>query len=650
LDRVLKRCLEKDPENRWQTARDLKAEVEWIGNAPEPGKTVPANAPSPSRLGWMAAAVLALALIVVGALSWRASPGHVDPSLQPLVRVDLDLLADPPGLQGAGWAILSPDGSRLVYGSKGRLFTRRLDQPEAAELQGTETRYLPFFSPDGKWIAFQAQGKLQKIQVEGGAAIALCDASALIGGSWGEDGNLIANLTGPGGLSRIPSSGGAPTPVTELAKGEATHKFPQILPGGKAVLFTMGTGLGRVDEFTIEVMSLADRRRKTLHRGGTFGRYMAISTGAGYLTYLSQGTLFAVPFDLETLEVHGPPVPVLDRVAFSSQDGSGWFDVSRTGTLVYRSEETRRGNVIEWLDAAGNTQPLLAKSGLYLNPRLSPDGQRLALSLGDLLVNNDIWIYNWQRDTMSRVTFGGTSGDGPISPVWSPDGRFIVFGTQASGMFWVRADGAGKPQPLTQSKDIQIPTSFTPDGKRLVFGDQNPQGGRDLLTLPIENDGTALRPGKPEVFLATPFDENGGSFSPDGRWLAYFSNESGPYEVYVRAFPDKGSKWQISNLGGMHPLWSRNGRELFYRTLDNQIVVVNYAGKEDSFVADKPRVWSEKRIAGVGELMNYDLAPDGKRIAAIMPVEPQGAQPAHSHATLVLNFFDELRRRVPTGK
>jgi serine/threonine-protein kinase len=438
-----------------------------------------------------------------------------------------------------------------VYVSQNRLFTRRLDQPKATELADTARAYAPFFSPDGQWVAFFAQGKLKKISVEGGSAIALCDAAGGngLGGSWGEDGNIIAALENTIPLSRVPSAGGVPTHVSELGQGEVTHRWPQILPGGKAVLFTAHIYTTGFDDATVEVMSLADHRRKTLVRGGTFGRY----SPSGHLVYINKGTLFAVPFDVDTLAVRGTPSPVLDQVAYSPGVGSAQFDFSRSGTLVYQSGGAVGGGLFtaQWLDGAGRTQPLLAKADNYLYPRLSPDGQRLAVSAAD------IWIYEWQRDTMTRLTFSGEA-----APVWSPDGRYIVF-RAPGGMFLTRSDGAGKPQPLTQSKVRQTPYSFTPDGKRLAFHEVSATGFH-LWTVPLESDGTGLRAGKPEPFLQTQFSERSPSFSPDGRWLAYASDESGSYQVYVRAFPDRGGKWQISNGGGLYPVFSRNGRELFF--------------------------------------------------------------------------------------
>jgi serine/threonine-protein kinase len=485
------------------------------------------------------------------------------------------------------------------------------------------------------WVAFVARGKLNKISVEGGTAITLCNVSNPRGGSWGEDGNIIAALSINVGLSRVPTAGGSPTSVTELdrERGEISHRWPQILPGGKAVLFTTRAALGGYDEAEIEVMSLGDHHRKTLVRGGTFGRYLP----SGHLVYLNHGTLFAVPFDLNRLEVRGTPTPVLDQVSYSIATGSAQLDFSQTGTLVYRSGGASGQTIVQWLDAAGKAQALLAKPDAYVRPRLSPDGTRLAVS------TRDIWVYDWQRDTMTRLTFGA---GGSINPLWSPDGRYVLF-EAAGGMFWTRSDGSGKPQPLIQSKNLQYPWSFTPDGKRLAFAELNPQMGFDLWTVPLENDTAGLRAGKPEPFLQTAFNEWDPSYSPDGRWLAYDSDESGSYQVYVRAFPDKGGKWQISSSGGVYPEWSRNGHELFFRTEDSQVMVASYTLKGDSFVADKPRVWSEKRIANVGLFASYDLATDGKRIVAVMPEEPpQGQQ--QSHVVFLENFFDELRRRTAT--
>jgi dipeptidyl aminopeptidase/acylaminoacyl peptidase len=363
------------------------------------------------------------------------------------------------------------------------------------------------------------------------------------------------------------------------------------------------------------------------------------------LVYLTNGTLFAVPFDLDRLEARGTPAPVLGEVAHNSVYGSAEFDFSRTGTLVYRSGGAGSGLLtVQWLDNTGNMQQLLSRPGAYVGPRLSPDGNRLALTSA-----GDIWIYDWRRDTMTALTFGGAHSN----PVWSPDGLYIAF-QAAGGMFWIRSDGAGKPQAITETKNLQFPWSFTADGKQLAFFEANPDSGNDLWTVSLDSDGVGLRAGKPEVFLQTSLDERHPSLSPDGRWLAYSSNESGTFQVYVRAFPASArgaaSKWQVSNGGGVYPVWSHNGRELFFRTMDSQIMAAAYVRKGDSFLAAKPRVWSEKRLANVGFSSNYDVAPDGKRIAALMPAEGAAAQASQNHVIFLMNFSDELQRRVPTGR
>ena len=298
---------------------------------------------------------------------------------------------------------------------------------------------------------------------------------------------------------------------------------------------------------------------------------------------------------------------------------------------------------MQWLDGQGRTQPLLAKPGRYDRLRLSADGQRLALEIA-AGTTRDIWLYQEQRDTMTRLTFDAGRPAG-MSPVWSPDGRYIVFRGQG-GIYWTRSDGAGKPQALTQSGNVQFPSSFTPDGKRVAWYETTTGSSRDLWTMPLEYDGAGLRGGKPEVLLHTSFDNRHPAFAPDGRWLAYSSNESGTFQVYVRAFPDNGGKWQISNAGGIFSVWARNGRELFFESPEHRIMVAAWTAKGDSFTADPPKVWSEKQLAMVALNPNYDVAPDGKRIAALMPAEDAQAQ----HQVIFLeNFLDELRRKVPAG-
>jgi len=646
---LLSRCLRKDRRQRMSDATDVRIEIEDAIAAPKDSVATQAAPTSMSKLLLAVAAATTIIAVVMEWGWWRATR-PIEQALRPLVRLDVDLGPDVSlGSTNGADAILSPDGARLVYVSQGRLFTRRLDQPKATELPGTEGAFAPFFSPDGQWVAFFAPGKLKKISVEGGATIDLCNTGFPEGGSWGDDGNIIAALGDLSALSRVPSGGGTPQLLNTLDEqaGEITQRWPQILPGGKAVLFTSQTILSRFDAANIDVMSLANHSRKTLVRGGTFGRYLP----SGHLIYVNRGTLFALPFDLDRLEIRGTPAPLLENLAYSAF-GFAQFEFSRQlsgpGTFVYRSG-SGSGNglvTVDWLVATGKTQPLLAKPGIYGRPSISPDGERLALEAGDGS-DSDIWVYEWRRDTMTRLTQGG--GGNNINPIWSPDGRYILF-SAPGGIFWTRSDGGGKPQPLTESKNLQVPFSFTADGKRVAFNEFTAASAYDILTVPVESGNSGLRAGKPEAFLQTPFDERQPAWSPDGRWMAYTANDSGSYQVYVRAFPDKGGKWQISNSGGAYPEWSRNGHELFFRSPDNKIMVAAYTVKGDSFVADKPLLWSEKRLANFGLVgaKTYDLAPDGKRIVGLVPAGTGEDQKAQNHVIFLENFFDEVRRRTAT--
>jgi Tol biopolymer transport system component len=637
--RLVRRCLEKDPRKR---LRDLGDAWELLDD----GATA---APRTDRLrwaGWIAAA--AVALIAAGA-TWSGLRSRISES-KPLVRLDVDLGPDVSlDLTGVQNVLLSPDGTRLVYVSRDRLFTRRLDQSEAKEIPDTQGATSPFLSPDGSWVGFYGHGGLRKVSLDGGVAITLCSTSAYFtGASWGDDGNIVASLSPAGPLVRVPSGGGNPQPVTEMdrTRREVSHRLPQVLPGSRAVIFTAHTSTTGYDDANIEVMTLADHHRKTLIRGGTFGRYLP----SGHLIYVSRGTLYAVPFDKDRLEVQGKATPVLDHILYSPMFGSAQIAFSQNGTVIYRAGESEYGMVtVQWLDSTGARKPLLARPGRYLNPRLSPDGRRLVLSAGEGSVRG-LWIYNRQQDTMTALTHS----EGVLRlPIWSPDGRFIVYREQG-GISAMRADGGGEPWRLIKNENDQVPTSFTADGKRLAFYQSQGAGGvagSDVWTVPVENDGSTLRAGTPEPFLQTRFDEYNPSFSPNGRWLAYTSDESGPYQVYVRAFPDNGRRWQVSSSGGLCPIFSKSGSELFFLNQDNQIMLAKYTTKGDEFVPERPAVWSEGRIAMMGvPFWNYDVAPDGKRVIALMAPDSPQQQRAQNHVIFLENFFDELRRIVPPGK
>jgi WD40 repeat protein/predicted Ser/Thr protein kinase len=644
---LLRRCLMKDPKHR---LRDIGDAMPLLEGVPEP---------APARLSWVwigVAGVLAMALCVAAVGWWRATRPAL---LYPLVQLSAEL---PPGsildrFRGVQMA-LSPDGTRIavieLHQPGGyRLATRQLNQSEFAPLPGTEGANMPFFSPDSQWIGFFANGKLKKVAIQGGSPVTLCDAPTLTrGASWVDDDSIIAAFNG--GLSRVPAGGGSPAPVPERTeKDQTVQTWPQVLPGSQAVLFT--SSAKSFDDATVDVLSFKTGQRKTVLRGGFFGRYLATSKWRGHLVYLRQNTLFSAPFDLGRLEVTGAPQPVLDDISNNNMAGSANFDFSQTGTVVYASWRGGFPEVsIFWLDSYGNTQPLHSTPGVYRTPRFSPDGKRLAFCIPGP-GPTDIWVKGLERDTTSRLpSLPGANGN----PVWTPDSKDIVFSSAADpavrGMYWIRADGSGEPQRLTDGKTMQIPSSFSPDGKRLAYQQLSDDGNWEIWTAPVEGDGDwgapGARLGKPERFLRTS-GLGFPAFSPDGRWLAYQSNETGRYEVFVRPFRGPGSKSPISTEGGRFPVWSRNGRELFYLGPDQRIMVAGYTAIGDSLAVGKPQVWSPKSLVVVPVGHPYDLAPDGKRFAVLLypggTAEP-GQKPIDS-ITVLLNFFDELRRRVPAG-
>jgi Tol biopolymer transport system component len=555
-------------------------------------------------------------------------------------RLDLDLGADVSLAGDAGPAMtLSPDGTRLVFVSEDqsgvpRLFHRLLAQPNGVPLPGTEGAKQPFFSPDGQWVGFFAAGKLRKTRIDGGEPVSLCDSPSGRGATWGEDGNIIAALNSSSSLSQVPSAGGNPVPLTELKSGELCHRWPYVLPGGKFVLFTASRVINNFEEADISLVSLKDRSRRTvLEHAGMYPRYLP----SGHLVYATRGSLFGAPFDLNRLQLTGA-ARRLEDVADDIPIGFAQVDFSATGICALRSG-VHRLSIPQWVDGLGRTEPLGLEPARYHHLRLSPDGARLAY-VSTQGPNSDLFVYDWRRRLGTRLTKGVVTS----SPVWSPDGRFLVF-AGAGGMFAVQTDAAGIPVQLTRSNNRQTPQTFSPDG-RLVFTESSPAAKGEIRISPLERTNGQLRAGEPQPLLKTLKVAAFPAFSPDGRWLAYSSADSGAYEVYVRAFPDDGRQVQVSNAGGIMPFWSRNGHELFYRTVDQRIMATSYSVQGDAFMPRKPRPWYGKRIANVGDNLNLDLAHDGNRFVVLAPAQGAEARESRNHVTLVMNFFDEVRRRA----
>jgi len=678
LDRVVRRCLAKDPEQRFQNALDLKTALTWA--AEQPAGMTPL--PRAQWWSWGVSAVLAIALAITTAVLYRATRSIPQPlvrvsseltggsTLGKALRLDSETLLMKPG-PGTSLAI-SPDGTRIATGvrdadGKARLATRQLDQHKFVPLPGTENASSPFFSPDSQWVAFFADGKLKKIAIQGGAPVTLCDAGIFASGSWGDDGNIVAALEPRGALSRIPSAGGGvPTPLTKLdrQKGELQHFYPQVLPGSHAVLFTSTGFAGPTnptdtygDDYNIDVLSLDTHERKTVVHGGILGRYLP----SGHLVYLQQNKLMAAPFNLSKLTVSGGSHVLLEDVSYITPSSPGDSDFSQTGTFVYISGQGDSPRSIFRMDRAGKTQPLHRALGFYNSLRFSPDAKHLAFVAAADTWN--IWLEDVERDTTVRLTsLAGSNGN----PVWTPDSKHIVFWSanqQNPGVYWIRSDASGEPQRLIETGPGEGgfgggggASSFSPDGKRLAMYTVGSRAfATNIWTESIEGDPDHPRLGKKEPFLSAPGFaipvHTAPAFSPDGHWMAYALGETGRSEVYVQPFPGPGGKLRISNEGGLFPIWSPNGRELFFLSSEPRIMVVDYTAKGDSFVPGKPRVWSDKRILfrdGGGPFPPYDLAPDGKGFAVLLYPDGTAEHQRPINLTFLLNFFDELRRRVPS--
>ncbi len=630
--------------------------MQWIGDAriaiedfvaePIGGTGVPrqAEAYPTSWLPWGIAVVATLAAGAGWYIASRPAP------LRPLVHLNVELDPDAPISANAPNPLaISPDGSRIVVvlrGADGKnlLYARLLQQSKLVPLAGTENANYPFFSAEGQWIGFWADGKLKKILADGGAAVTICDAATIRGVSWGDDGNIVLAIGSSYALSRVSSAGGTPAPATKLNQGERTHRWPQVLPGSQTILFTAHSGSIDYDNASIDAVSVKSGQRKTLVRGGFNGRYLPTGNRKGHLVYMHKGTLFAAPFDPEGLALTGPAVPLLENVS-SNTYGGGTFAFSATGIFLFQAGGDLQSNSRLYLaDRSGATKPLLPQVGAYSTPRFSPDGKRLAFSLSNG-AGSDIWLKDMDHDAPSRLSFLKGTND---YPVWTPDGWSIVFrstGQDQAGLYWICAGGAGEAQRLMDGKLNPTPESFSPDGKRLSYSATGNNGSDDLFSAQVEGDDAHPKLGKPELFLGTPYFELGSSFSPDGRWLAYTSTESGPFQAYVRPFPGPGGRWQIASIGGMFPFWSKNGHELFFRGSDGSLMVAGYTAGGASLTPGKPQAWPDLTLP-ISGLPNFHVAPDGKHAAVLLP-EGGDKQKPITHLTLLENFFDELQRKAP---
>jgi eukaryotic-like serine/threonine-protein kinase len=642
LDRCVKTCLAKEPDDRWQTASDLCRELKCMtAESGSHAAGIPTVAARPVRTTWRQVALWStiaslLVATVTGLAVWNLKPTPSVP--RPLTRTVIDL---PSGDRLAALddpaVTISPDGTELAYvaahsGAR-QIFVRALDGLEARPVSGTEGAVGPFFSPDGQSLGFFSGSHMEKISLSGGAPFKLSIASAAdsFGASWGSH-DAIIYAPNVGALQQVSDAGGDSHPVTRLAidKGQTMHSWPDFLPGAEAVLFTIGPTRSR-----IAVQSLRSGEQRELALDGTQPRYAA----SGHVIYARSGNLMAAPFDPKRLQLTGAAIPVVQGV-LTLASGAAQYSVSSTGTLVYvPGSEQGVTRELVWVSRNGTEQVLSAPFRNYVYPRISPDGQRLAVGIRE--EGGQVWLYDFGRKTLTRLTFGGNGND---NPVWTADSKRLAYvsGNGNAGrptILWQSADGSGGAEALTAGQYACVPGEFSRDGRLLAYVEINPSNGYDIWVLRLA-DRTA------EPFLRTPSYESAPSFSPDGHWLSYVSDESGQFEVYVQPYPGPGAKYQISTEGGSEPVWNPNGQELFYRNGDKMMAVD--ITTQRGFSIGQPRMlFQGSYVSTLGTLPFYDVSPDGQHF---LMLKPTGQNTSLTQIVVVQNWFEELKRLVPTGK
>jgi Tol biopolymer transport system component len=621
---LLQRCLEKDPEKRLRDIGDMGLLLE---DAPVGGGLVRLGVGHARPLPWVLASVFLLTALALGYVHFREAP--------PQER-SLQFQAPLPGKLTDVTTQLSPDGRYIAFANPGpggasQLWVRPFDSLSARALPGTEDASFPFWSPDSRSIGFFAQSKLKKIDVAGGPALTLGDAPVGRGATWNQDAVILFTPIRTGPILRVPAAGGTSRPVTKLAAGEYGHRWPWFLPDGRHFLYAATRDAG-TDHTTIHIGDLASPEDKVVGEADSDAIY-----AQGFLLFLRETTLMAQPFDPKRLAATGDAVPLAERIQRRLTTAYAEFSASANGLLAYRAGGAAADARLTWFDRSGKQLATLGDPGDLGEVNFSPDRKSVAVAMTDLATNNrDIWIYDTSRGLRTRFTFDLGADE---SPVWSPDGRTIIFSSrrkQQADLYRKSSDGVGTEELLYGDNLAKSPTSWSRDGRFLLYNNFGSGTMRDIWVLPLtpERPGAAL---KPVPFVQTPFDELNGQFSPDGRWVAYQSNESQRNEIYIAPFPGPGGKRQVSVAGGATPRWRKDGKEIFYVAPDLRLMAAEVTAKGNTLEIGEVRPLFGPLSVGLG--FHYDVSADGQRFLTVPP-QQESAEPV----TLVQNWVAGLRK------
>jgi len=639
LNHVISTCLAKDPENRFQSAADVKLQLKWAAQtAIEAMKASTPEDPLWRRLlPWTVSAVCAIAAVVFGILFVRLAEApqySTHAYLLPPEKAELQF----GGLVGP--FALSPDGHRLAFIAQqpnNTIWVQALNSLVAQPLTGTEGAVSPFWSPDSRYIGFFADGKLKKIDANGGPPQTLCDAPIGRGGAWSPNGTIVFATTPVSALSTVPEVGGTPAETTQLseADSELSHRWPHFLPDGRHFLYFARSS--SPEKSGIFVGLLGSKERHLVLRNLMPGFY-----ANGYLLFLRESTLMAQPFNADKLELTGNAVRLVEQV--SSNDGAtyGLFSASDNGVLALHTGGAATGSVqLAWFDRSGKPQGLaLPDAAQYFNSSLSPDGSRLAYGLREGLGKGGIWVLDLKRQTRTRITFGpGVQ----TNPVWTPDGKYIIYSSVRTAgtpphLYKKAADGGGAEETVLDSPadSWQTPTSISRDGRYLVYAGRDTAGAH-LWALPLFGERKPFLLTEPRPGIA----ETSGSISPDGKWLAYASTESGTLQIYLKPFPQGTAKWQVSTSGGARVAWRADGRELFFLTGTASVMEVDFVAENGTPRLGTPHALFRPPLFSFSSLttLTFDVTPDGQRF--IMPNTPEGTA---QRITLITNWLADLKK------